>query len=111
MGVQRPKARAGRFTGTIPDHSPSSDCKAAPAIVGMKTVCRCVYCGHLSTGRVPRNGREVGDGTCRYPRRHKLMDDFCPGVFREADLIDVPRTQVVAGDPYPTKRNALHARR
>lgn len=76
-----------------------------------KTVFRCTFCGHISTGRIPRSGREVGDGTCRYPRRHKLGDQVCEGVFREAEWLDVPCSKPVAGDPHPTRRNRIHGRR
>ncbi len=44
---------------------------------------RCVVCGNLSAGRVPTGG----DGTARYPRRHKTKGTGfdCPGIYHEAD--------------------------
>ena len=49
---------------------------------------KCVECGKLSTGRLPRDGRHVGDGTVRYPRRHKGPDGKpCPGNIEEAEWV------------------------
>jgi len=52
---------------------------------------RCVYCGKLTAGRVPRDPWLPGDGSARYPRRHKLRDVTlggtfdCPGNIIEAE--------------------------
>ena len=49
---------------------------------------KCVECGKLSTGRLPRDGRYVGDGTVRYPRRHKGPGGKpCPGNIKEAEWV------------------------
>ena len=51
---------------------------------------KCVECGKLSTGRLPRDGRYVGDGTVRYPRRHKGPGGKpCPGNIKEAEWVIV----------------------
>lgn len=55
---------------------------------------RCVVCGKVSGGRLPRlpwgrhgTGR-VGDGTFRFPRRHKGPDGQpCPGNIEEAEWL------------------------
>jgi len=56
-----------------------------------KTRYRCVVCGKLTAGRLPRTSRpEVGDGTLRYPRQHKGPDGLlCPGSFMYAEWVDV----------------------
>lgn len=49
---------------------------------------RCVVCGKLTAGRLPRTGRHTGDGTYHYPRRHKGKDGKpCPGNIKEAEWI------------------------
>ena len=62
-----------------------------------KTRFRCIVCGKLTAGRLPRASRHnVGDGTLHYPRRHKRADGkVCPGSFRYAEWVDV----VVAQPP------------
>lgn len=55
---------------------------------------KCVRCGKLTTGRIPvnpHNHREVGDGTFRYPRRHKLNGELCPGVYEEAEWVGIDK--------------------
>ena len=41
----------------------------------------CVVCGKVTKGgRLPREGRHTGDGSERFPRRHKGADGrACPG--------------------------------
>lgn len=62
-----------------------------------KTVTRfkCAVCGKVTAGRVPvnpRNHRERGDGTFRYPRKHRGPDGKpCPGNSQEAKWVNVPR--------------------
>ena len=58
---------------------------------------KCVVCGKLTAGRMPRSGREVGDTTARWPRRHKVNGVQCPGVWQEAEWVDVPN-KGVTGD-------------
>lgn len=54
---------------------------------------KCEVCGKLTAGRLPREGRLPGDGTFYYPRRHLGADGaVCPGVFREAEWVEVPVT-------------------
>lgn len=60
---------------------------------------RCTHCGKLTTGRMPRAKGEIGDGTARFPRRHKLAGKSCPGNIREAEWVDVP-----APSPKTSKR-------
>ena len=58
-----------------------------------RTVFVCASCGKETAGRLPRaNGRTLGDGTVRYPRRHKGPDGRpCPGNILEAAWRDVDR--------------------
>lgn len=47
---------------------------------------RCTACGKITAGRVPTGG----DGTFRYPRRHKGPDGAtCPGCYTEAEWVTV----------------------
>lgn len=52
---------------------------------------RCVVCGKETAGRLPRNPdrrHEIGDGTARFPRRHKGKDGKpCPGNILEAEWV------------------------
>lgn len=43
----------------------------------------CTVCGKVTKGgRLPREGRHTGDGSERFPRRHKGKDGHvCPGVY------------------------------
>ena len=54
---------------------------------------QCVVCGKITSGRVPmnyRNHHERGDGSMRYPRRHKGADGKdCEGNIEEAIWIDI----------------------
>lgn len=50
---------------------------------------RCVACGKLTTGRVPHGSWIRGTGDFRYPRRHKVNGEPCPGNIREAEWVDV----------------------
>ncbi len=53
----------------------------------MKTTTKfkCVVCGNVSSGRMPRRG----DSTGRFPRRHKIDGKLCPGNFRLALWVDI----------------------
>lgn len=62
---------------------------------------RCVHCGKLTAGRLPRaiitspTGRvtysrhDVGDGSFYYPRRHDVDGEPCPGNILEAEWVTV----------------------
>lgn len=55
-----------------------------------KTRYKCVECGKLTAGRLPvnpHNHRERGDGTARFPKKHKVNGKLCLGVFKEAEWI------------------------
>ena len=54
-----------------------------------KTYFRCSFCGKITSGRLPKNGRHKGDTTFIFPRRHKLLNgDDCPGNIEEAEWVD-----------------------
>jgi hypothetical protein len=59
--------------------------------VGKKseTKFRCVECGKISTGRIPHSGWMQGDLTFRYPRRHLVNGEPCPGMLKEAEWVRV----------------------
>jgi ribosomal protein S27E len=44
---------------------------------------KCVICGKVTVGRVPKGGT----GDLMYPRKHKLNGKSCDGNFYEADWI------------------------
>jgi hypothetical protein len=44
---------------------------------------RCVVCGKITAGRMPRRG----DTTVRFPRRHRVNGVRCPGNIQEADWV------------------------
>lgn len=49
---------------------------------------KCVVCGKLTGGRIPARGR--GDGSFRFPRRHRRPDGKdCPGNILEAEWVDL----------------------
>lgn len=73
----------------------------------MRTVYQCTVCGRLTAGRLPRWGREVGDGTFMYPRRHRDRGKPCPGNIREAHWVEVADDLPVLGDPRPRQHNAM----
>jgi len=53
---------------------------------------RCVVCGKLTSGRLPRAPREPGDGSFRFPRRHRMKDGggkMCPGTLQEAERVTI----------------------
>jgi hypothetical protein len=63
-----------------------------------KTFFNCSVCGKITTGRLPRLSKgmwsgdnlHVGDGTMRYPRRHKGPDGQpCPGNIEKAKWVDL----------------------
>lgn len=51
---------------------------------------RCVVCGKLTAGRMPRiHSRHRGDTTGRFPRRHNAENGKpCAGNVREAEWIE-----------------------
>jgi hypothetical protein len=52
---------------------------------------RCVKCGKISAGRMPRKGRHTGDTTVRFPRLHRGADGQpCPGNVWEAEWVERP---------------------
>lgn len=61
----------------------------------MTTRFRCVVCGKVTAGRMPRDERgRSGDTTARYPRRHK--DEYgrnCPGSLRHAEWVETEDIQ------------------
>lgn len=48
---------------------------------------KCVMCGKLTAGRLPRSGSHKGDGTFWYPRRHNVNGKPCPGNIEEGIII------------------------
>lgn len=52
---------------------------------------RCIKCGKLTAGRVPREAWHRGDGSGRLPRRHYVNGKLCEGVYHEAEWVEVPR--------------------
>jgi len=62
---------------------------------------KCAVCGKLTAGRVPRDGRHVGDGTFRFPRRHRVGGEACPGNIVEAEWVDVDQPTPGGADPNP----------
>lgn len=56
-----------------------------------ETKFRCVVCGRLTTGWWPREGRLKGDGSARWPRRHRINGQPCPGNTELAEWVDVRR--------------------
>lgn len=53
---------------------------------------KCVVCGKLTAGRIPRYGGISGDYSFRYPRRHQVNGKDCPGNIEEAEWITTPTT-------------------
>ena len=54
------------------------------------TYFRCVVCGKLTAGRLPREGRHhPGDGSVMFPRRHSTHGYPCPGNVRLATWVEV----------------------
>ena len=58
----------------------------------MKTKFRCIVCGKVTMGRMPRvHSNYQGDASARFPRRHKGEDGKpCSGNILEAEWVDVP---------------------
>ena len=52
---------------------------------------KCIVCGKLTAGRIPRDeSHHAGDLTARFPRRHKDHDGIpCPGNIQEAEWVNV----------------------
>ena len=57
----------------------------------MYTKFKCVVCGKLTTGRMPRESRHLqGDTSARFPRRHKdKSGNPCPGNIMDAEWVNV----------------------
>ncbi|UTC28763.1 hypothetical protein MARCHEWKA_02510 [Brevundimonas phage vB_BpoS-Marchewka] len=55
-------------------------------------IVQCVVCGkQTANGRLPRLGRHKGDGSERFPRRHRGRDgEICPGVFEFGSWLEPP---------------------
>lgn len=55
-------------------------------------IIQCAVCGkETANGRLPREGAHTGDGSERYPRRHKGADGrVCAGVFEFGVWKDPP---------------------
>lgn len=49
-----------------------------------RTRFKCPVCGKLTSGRIGNNGKERGDGSHRFPRRHKVNGKDCPGNIEDA---------------------------
>ena len=49
-----------------------------------KTRFKCVLCGKITAGRIPRNG----DKSMRFPRRHNANGKPCPGNVEEAKWVE-----------------------
>jgi len=45
---------------------------------------KCLYCGKLTAGHFPRRG----DGSMRFPRKHRIEGKVCEGSFYEAEWIE-----------------------
>jgi len=62
---------------------------------------KCAHCGKLTAGgRLPRVGREKGDGTFRFPRRHNGTDGQpCDGNIMEAEWVETVRPRQAAPAP------------
>ncbi len=61
----------------------------------MTTRFRCMVCGKLTAGRLPRGDYHegVGDTSFRWPRRHKGKDGKpCAGNIIEAEWVDIKET-------------------
>jgi len=65
-------------------HSHLRSCLKKP-LVAKRTRFKCVKCGKITAGRIPRRG----DGTVRFPRKHKVDGKPCPGNMVEAEWVDV----------------------
>jgi hypothetical protein len=55
----------------------------------LETRFKCAVCGKITAGRIGRDGRHVGDGSGRYPRRHNVDGKPCLGNIQEAEWVDV----------------------
>lgn len=58
----------------------------------MITRFKCVVCGKLTAGRIPRlHSRHKGDLTARFPRRHNNPKTGrpCDGNWQEAEWVDI----------------------
>lgn len=56
-----------------------------------ETKFKCVICGKLTAGRWPREGGIKGDGSARWPRKHRIDNKICEGNYYEAEWVDVPK--------------------
>ncbi len=52
-------------------------------------------CGKVTVARLPRSGRQTGDGTFWFPRRHKFNGKPCEGNILEAanesEIVNEPK--------------------
>lgn len=56
-----------------------------------ETKFECAYCGKITGGRKPKRG----DGTGRYPRKHRADGRICEGTFSPANWVDVENGEIV----------------
>ena len=64
----------------------------------MKTITKfkCSACGKLTAGRISRDGKQVGDTSARFPRRHKNKEGkACPGNILEAEWMEMRADEVL----------------
>lgn len=74
-----------------PSEGRSTPCAGSARLV---TRFKCVVCGKLTAGRMPRDSSgRPGDSTVRYPRRHKHDGAPCKGNIYEAEWLDVPNAK------------------
>lgn len=57
--------------------------------IKQRTYFKCVVCGKLTAGRVPRDGWIRGDRSERFPRRHNVDGEPCPGNIEFTEWISV----------------------
>lgn len=79
---------------------------------------KCVVCGKITAGRLPRASRhDVGDGTFLFPRRHKVSGVDCPDNIEEGEVVEpsnnactrqggtLRQNGSIWPDPYTVKQN------
>jgi hypothetical protein len=53
---------------------------------------KCVVCGKITAGRIPRATRhDVGDGSVRFPRFHLINGSPCAGNYKLAEWVSAKR--------------------
>lgn len=57
---------------------------------------KCVVCGKITAGRLPREHRHCpGDTSFYFPRRHSINGEQCDGSLKEAEWVEVEVSGVV----------------